>query len=44
MEKRTEFGPLVMEEIGKTWTQVGVSKNDTFRNYRLLRLLARVLQ
>jgi len=32
MEKHTEFGPLVMEEIGKTRTQLGVSKNDTLRN------------
>ena len=29
MEKHTEFGPLVMEEIGKTWIQLCLSKNHT---------------
>ena len=31
MEKHTEFGPLVMEEIGKTWIQLCLSKNHTLR-------------
>ena len=29
MEKHTEFGPLVMEEIWKTWIQLCLSKNHT---------------